>query len=136
MEVEIFSPCESASIHEEDDSLSIRGIIDHLETETSSPAVEDFMIAVRLRFTEEERGKHRIQISVLSPHGKLIGHVYVAEVEVHGGPYGTALVQIHNLRFDESGVFRLVLQVNGLSHATRFLHVRRLDRQDSDLPST
>jgi hypothetical protein len=129
MEVEIFSLCKSATF-QNDDTVDVRGVYSGLQLDPPSYDMELLTLAIRMRFDEEERGKHHLQINVFDPRGKRVGLVVRREFEVEANEwphYDSSVLDVRDVRFDESGTFRLTLQVNGLSYSTRFLHVERLE---------
>jgi hypothetical protein len=128
MHVELFCVCKSATQHQ-DDTLDVRGIHDNRGFTARPDDSTTVTMAVRLRFEEEERGTHQLQIVLFAPDGARIGGIKKMPLEIQRDDwpvYSSTLVDLPGAYFAASGTYRLSLHINGLSLAERLLTIRHL----------
>jgi hypothetical protein len=104
MEIEVFALCDAAADYQ--GRLSILGIFDSIVA-TNLPAVHpQCSVALRLRFSKIEEGKHSLTLHIVDTDGKMI-------VPPLNGQFG---IQLHGN--DRHGTINLVLNLQGLSFSS------------------
>jgi hypothetical protein len=101
MEIEVFTLCDAAADYQ--GRLSILGIFDTIFA-TNMPTVHPFCaVAVRLRFSRIEEGKHTLAMQIVDSDGKLVIPPLNGEFSVQLGEDA------------RQGAINLVLNLQGLS---------------------
>ena len=101
MEVEIFTLCDAAADYQ--GRLSILGVFDTIFT-VNLPALHPHCaVALRIRFSKIEEGKHSLALHIVDNDGKMI-------IPPLNGEFGIQLAEN-----DRHGAINLVLNLQGLS---------------------
>ncbi|TFH15072.1 MAG: hypothetical protein E4H02_08615 [Lentisphaerales bacterium] len=116
MDIEVFTLCDAAT--DSGGKLNLLGAFDSIFTK-SLPAVHpQCAIALRLRFSRIEAGKHKIKISLIDADGKPVVAPFDAEMNVafKGGEASLAanvIMNLQRLQVREEGEYSIDLAIDG-----------------------
>lgn len=116
MDIEVFTLCDAAT--DSGGKLNLLGAFDSIFTK-SLPAVHpQCAIALRLRFSRIEAGKHKIKISLIDADGKPVVPPFDAEMNVafKGGEASLAanvIMNLQRLQVREEGEYSIDLAIDG-----------------------
>jgi hypothetical protein len=116
VEIEIFTVCDFAQ--DNGGKLTIVGTFDRI-TPPAYPYVHPaFGIACRLRFSQNELGRHHLQIKVSSPENQEVLANIEGDINVAATPNAefsafNLAVNFHQTQFQERGVYPIQLFVDG-----------------------
>lgn len=116
MDIEVFTLCDAAT--DSGGKLNLLGAFDSIFTK-SLPAVHpQCAIALRLRFSRIEAGKHKIKISLVDADGKPVVPPLDADMNVafKGGEASLAanvIMNLHRLQVREEGEYSIDLAIDG-----------------------
>lgn len=116
MDIEVFTLCDAAT--DSGGKLNLLGAFDSIFTKSLPAAHPQCAIALRLRFSRIEAGKHKIKISLVDADGKPVVPPLDADMNVafKGGEASLAanvIMNLHHLQVREEGEYSIDLAIDG-----------------------
>jgi hypothetical protein len=132
MEIEAFLLCDCAT--QGQGKLNVLGAFDRIYS-PKVPAVHPACtIAARIRFSSIEEGSHRIKINVVDADGNKAGpeledNITVRMGEGEDSSARNLILNIHGMKLENYGDYRIDLAIDGRQEATLPLSVREIPEQ-------
>jgi hypothetical protein len=127
MTLEIFALCDAATVS--GGKLNLLGAFDSVYAAQAPVVHASCTIALRVRFTRNEEGDHRMRLNVVDADGQNIVPTLDGSVGVKFGSdeesaVANVLINLQQLKFDRFGAYSVNLALDGRHEASLPLFVR------------
>jgi len=129
MNIEAFLLCDAAT--EQQGKLNILGAFDNIYARNMPTQHRVCSFAARLRFDKIEAGNHTVRIQIIDYDGrnigpKLEGKIFVQVADDADSSAVNLVLNIHGLKFERYGIYRIDLAIDGDIKASLPLRVREV----------
>ncbi len=137
MKVELFVMCDAATEYQ--GKLNILGTFDAIWARSLPVTHPLCALALRLRFSEEEEGEHKVTINILDEDGKPVVRSFEPAVNVQfkeGALKSVAvnmILNIQGIKFSDYGAYSIDLSVDGTHEASLPLYLNEAPEQKSGM---
>ncbi len=133
MEIEAFLLCDAAT--EQQGKLNVLGAFDAIFAEKMPVTLQTCSITTRVRFEKIEDGDHSVKIHIINQDGKNIGPKLEGSVSVKTRPgsdstVANLILNIQRLKFEQYGIYRIDLAIDGNIKASVPLRVAEPSSQE------
>ena len=127
MKIEAFLLCDAATDYQ--GKLNVLGAFDTIFSRKVPIVHPACAVAARIRFDYIEQGAHKIKINVINQDGKAVipgldGNLSVAGAGEGGSTAVNLVLNIHGLKLESYGEYRIDLAVDGRQEGSLPLYVR------------
>lgn len=135
MKIEILALCDAAT--DSQGKLNILGAFDHIWSR-QTPMIHPFCaLALRVRFSRSEQGKHRIRINFIDADGKVVIPTLDGTLNIQCPSYADSTVanlilQVQHLKLEKFGEYSIDITVDGEHHGSLPLFVKQLQAPPTD----
>lgn len=128
MNIEAFLLCDAAT--DQRGKLNVLGAFDNIFFKDVPAQYPACAVAMRVRFEKVEEGNHPIRLHIIDEDGRSIGPKLDGNISVRvQGLVGTAVVNMilnmHGLKFNKFGQYRIDLEIDGEIQASLPLRVNQ-----------
>ncbi len=132
MNIEAFLLCDAAT--DQRGKLNVLGAFDSIYAKETPVTLRACTIATRIRFDKIEDGDHPVKIHIIDQDGKNIGPKPEGNISVKTGPgsdsaVANLILNIQGLKFEQYGVYRVDLAIDGNIKASLPLRVNEIPNQ-------
>jgi hypothetical protein len=132
MEIEAFLLCDCATAG--GGKLNVLGAFDIIWTRQMPAVHPACAVVTRARFSKIEQGQHDIRITIIDEDGNIIGPDLKDAISITVPPNEDSIVRnmilnIHGLRFNQPGQYRVDLSIDGRQVASLPLKVREVPKR-------
>jgi len=126
MEIEAFLLCDAAT--DQQGKLNVLGAFDTIHAKNVPAEHPACSIVTRIRFDKIEDGNHLVKIHIIDQDGKNIGPKPEGRLTVKAGPghdssVANLILNFHGLKFEQYGIYRIDLAIDGNIKASLPLRV-------------
>ncbi|MBM3822178.1 MAG: hypothetical protein FJ404_04655 [Verrucomicrobia bacterium] len=132
--MELIALCDAATVS--GGKLNVLGAFDTIQSSTFPVVHPQCALALRLRFSRLEEGRHRIGICITDADGRPILPPIdgALDVELTGDEESAAMnfvINIHQLKFENAGAFSINLSINDRHEASLPLFLKEKSSRES-----
>ena len=132
MEIEAFLLCDCATAG--GGKLNVLGAFDIIWTRQMPAVHPACAVVTRARFSKYEQGQHDIRITIIDEDGNVIGPDLKDAISITVPPNEDSIIRnmilnIHGLRFNEPGQYRVDLAIDDQQVASLPLKVREVPKR-------
>ncbi len=132
MEIEAFLLCDCATAG--GGKLNVLGAFEIIWTRQMPAVHPACAVVTRARFSKIEQGQHNVRITIIDEDGNIIGPDLKDAISVKVPPNEDSIIRnlilnIHGLRFNQPGQYRVDLSIDGQQVASLPLKVREVPKQ-------
>ena len=129
MKIELFSIGDAAT--ESAGKLNVLGIFDVIFASQEPIVHNSCAIAIRIRFTKIEEGKHQCKIAIIDQDGTLVSGEMNADIELKIAPGTTSataniIINLQQLKFQKFGDYSIDFAIDGQQKASLPLQVKHI----------
>jgi hypothetical protein len=136
MHAELFCTCRSVAVDKKTGYIDVRGFYSSLTIKSIESYLDHMLIFTRIRFDQDEHGRHQLEITIRDGRGNLCGPPIDKEIQVRADPghslAWTSTFELPEFRFASPDLFHLLLRVDGQDLSTWIVSVVKSDDQHSD----
>jgi len=132
MEIDAFLLCDCATAG--GGKLNVLGAFDGIWARQMPVVHPACAVVTRVRFSKFEQGQHDVRITIIDADGNIIGPDLKDAISITVPPNEDSIVRnlilnIHGLRFNQPGQFRVDLTIDNQQIASLPLKVREIPKQ-------
>lgn len=132
MNIEAFLLCDCAT--DQQGKLNVLGAFENIFTKQIPALHPACAVAARIRFSQIERGSHKVKINIIDEDGKEVGPKIEGDITVNIGKgedstVANFILNIQGLKLENYGEYRIDLAIDGRQEGVLPFHVRQIPPQ-------